>query len=244
MISVKHLTVSFGDRAILNDINFEIAPGEIFVILGGSGCGKSTLLQHMVGLREPEGGQILFQDEDLITASPDNRKKILRNIGVAFQSGALFGSMTVLENVSLPLAELTTLPKNTIRDLASDKLNLVGMGQFLDYLPGELSGGMQKRASLARAMALDPQVLFLDEPSAGLDPVTAASLDRLILELSKTLHITLVVVTHELASIQAIADRALMLHDGRVVACGRPQEWMQNPPNEIVRAFFNREIKR
>lgn len=242
MIAVEHLRVVLSGRVILEDINFEIQPGEVFVILGGSGCGKSTLLRHMIGLRDPEEGRILFAGQEMKTqVSPKLRRQILRDIGVAFQSGALFGSMTILENVQLPLEEHTNLPLEAIRELAISKLSLVGMAKFLDYLPAEVSGGMQKRAAIARAMALDPKVLFLDEPSAGLDPVTAASLDHLIVELSHALSVTFVVVTHELASILAIADRALMLHDGRVVACGRPQDWVSSPPNEVVRAFFQRE---
>jgi phospholipid/cholesterol/gamma-HCH transport system ATP-binding protein len=241
IIEVKNLTTGYGDRMILRDISFSVRRGEIFIVLGGSGSGKSTLLKNLIGLYAPWSGEILIGGENLVGADGADRARILRRFGVMYQGGALFGSMTLAENVQLPLEELTKLPTAARELLARIKLQQVGLEEFADYLPSETSGGMQKRAAVARAMALDPAILFLDEPSAGLDPVTSAGLDELIRTLSRDFGITFVIASHELASIYAIADRVIMLDEGRIVAEGQPRELRDQPPNDYVRAFFRRE---
>ena len=245
VITAKDLTIGYGDTVILERLNFGVRRGEVFVILGGSGCGKSTLLKHMIGLYPPISGEIRFDDENLATAQGEDRLRILRKFGVMYQSGALFGSMTVAENVSLPLAEFTDLPPVAIELTALMKLKLVGMETAANKMPADLSGGMQKRAAIARAMSLDPGILFLDEPSAGLDPVTSAGLDDLIRDLSKNLGITFVVVTHEPPSIFAIADRVIMLdaQSRGIIGEGRPQDLKDHSDNPWVRQFFNREAQ-
>lgn len=243
IIEVRNFTAAFGDRVILRDLSFDVRRGEIFVILGGSGSGKSTLMKHMIGLHAPRSGSIRIDGDDIVTANEQARFRILRKFGVMYQSGALFGSMTLLENVRLPLEEFTDLPPGARDLIATMKLRLVGLEDFTSLMPAELSGGMQKRGAIARAVALDPRILFLDEPSAGLDPITSADLDQLIRSINRTLGTTFVVVSHELPSIFAIADRVIMVDSETkgILARGRPQDLKERSDNPRVRQFFNRE---
>jgi len=243
LIVVKDLVAGYDDRIILQDINFSVYPAEIFVVLGGSGCGKSTLLKHMIGLHKPLEGSVLFSGQDITRAEGEDRERILRRFGVLYQSGALLSSMTVAENVSLPLEEFTSLDRDQIDLLVRLKLQLVQLEGYECLYPSQLSGGMRKRAALARAMALDPEILFFDEPSAGLDPVTSADLDSLILQLNATFGTTMVMVTHELASIMATANRVIMLDRSTrgIVAEGDPHILKDMDTNPTVYDFFHRK---
>jgi phospholipid/cholesterol/gamma-HCH transport system ATP-binding protein len=239
ILGVRDLTMAFGDRVVMEHLEIAIEPGEIYVVMGGSGCGKSTLLRHMLGLQEPASGEVYYGDESFTRAPAPDRERMLRRVGVLYQGSALWTSMTLAENVALPLQQFTTLRPARVREVVELKLALVGLHGFEEYYPWELSGGMQKRAGLARAIALDPEILFIDEPSASLDPPTGRRLDQLILEIRDALHTTVVVVTHDVASILGIGTRALFL-DGesrRAIAEGPPAELRDSGP-EAVRAFF------
>jgi phospholipid/cholesterol/gamma-HCH transport system ATP-binding protein len=241
-IRVEHLTMAYGSTVVVHDVDFTVWRGEVFCIIGGSGSGKSTLLRHLLGLEEPAAGNIFYGSVCATTASEGERKRILRRVGVLYQGGALFSSMTVADNISLPLDEYTKLSDDEIRRVARVKLRLVGLAGFDDYEPAQLSGGMQKRAGLARAIALDPDILYLDEPSAGLDPVNARRLDDLILNLRAGVGGTVVVVTHELASIFRIGDRCVFL-DGashRQIACGSPRDLLASSKDPRVLQFLTR----
>lgn len=242
VIRVRDLTMGFGDFVLMRDLNFDVQRGEVFVILGGSGSGKSTLLKHMIGLYTPQNGHIWVAGADITTADGPEREAILRRVGVMYQMGALFGSMSLLENVRLPLEVHTDLPREAMDEIAKARLQLVGLGEFADFMPSEISGGMQKRAAIARAMVLDPEVLFLDEPSAGLDPITSAELDQLILRLARSLGMTIVIVSHELASIFAIADRVIMLdkESKGIVAEGNPATLRDTSDHPWVQRFLQR----
>lgn len=247
VVDVKNLTVGYGDVVVLQNISFSVSSGEIFVILGGSGCGKSTLLKHMIGLYTPFRGDVLIFGESMVNSSEDEKRKLMRRFGVTYQGGALFGSLTVAENIALPLEEYTTRTPAEINEVVQQKLALVNLDGFGNYMPSELSGGMRKRAGLARAMALDPTLLFFDEPSAGLDPITSAELDRLILRLREELGTTIVIVSHELDSIFTVADRAILLDKDTkgIAATGKPKDLRDSSPNLWVREFLSRsKLKR
>jgi phospholipid/cholesterol/gamma-HCH transport system ATP-binding protein len=239
MISLRDLRVSYGDREILHGISFDVKRGETMVILGGSGSGKSTLLRTLVGLERPSAGEIWIRGKNLADISSDELDEIRKHLGMSFQGSALFGSMTVGENVALPLREHTKLENSTIEIMLRLKLEQVGLAGFEYYMPSQLSGGMMKRAAVARALAMDPEILFFDEPSAGLDPIIAAGIDQLILEMKKAFHMTIVVVTHELASAFLIADRMVLIDKGNIVAIGTAQE-MRNSQQPRVRQFLDR----
>jgi len=234
--------MAYGDHVVMRDLNFEIGRGDIFIIMGGSGCGKSTLMRHLLGLEEPAKGEVYFGSQNFTAADRSERNVVLRRLGVMYQGGALFSSMTLAENIALPLTLYTDLSPAQIRVNATYKLALVGLAGFEDFYPSEISGGMNKRAAIARAMALDPEILFLDEPSAGLDPISASRLDQLLVELREQLNCTLVVVTHELASIFAIGTNGIFLDVTRKTQgdVGNPRDLRDHSPNPGIRAFLNR----
>jgi len=241
-IEVRNLRMAYGDFLVQRDLNFTVSEGEIFIIMGGSGCGKSTLMRSMIGLLEPVEGEVFYEGVSFWDASHDTRERIIRDCGISYQRGALWTSMTLGENIALPLQQFTSLPDSEIVDLVSFKLSLVGLAGFEDYYPAEMSGGMQKRAALARAIALDPDILFFDEPSAGLDPVSARRLDELILELRDSLGATVIVVSHELESIFAIGDNSVFLdlESKTSIATGDPNELRDHCEDARVRSFLTR----
>jgi len=242
VLEVQYLTMRYGSRLIQANLNFTVKKGSVLVIMGSSGCGKSTLLRHLIGLQQPYSGKILYSGQDFWQCDEESRKTLLKKFGILYQKGGLWSSMTLAENIALPLKEYTTLTKQEIDELCELKLSLVGLGGFGNYYPSEISGGMQKRAGLARAMALDPEILFFDEPSAGLDPISSRRLDDLIQELSASLGSTIVIVTHELASIMAIATDSIFLDavEKTITAVGNPRELLHNSTNPRVREFLSR----
>ena len=245
-ITVNDLTMAYGSFVLMRDLNFTVRHGDVFIIMGGSGCGKSTLLRYLIGLKETEGrGEIYYGNENFSNADPQQQATMRRRFGVLFQSGALWSSMTLAENVGLPLGEYTELSPAEIREVASLKLALVGLKGFEDFYPSQISGGMQKRAALARAMALDPEILFFDEPSAGLDPISSRLLDDLILELRDSLGATVVVVTHELASIFAIGNNSVFLdpESRTMIANGHPKELLAHSDDPRVHRFLTRGVE-
>ncbi len=237
VVKVQDIHKAFGDRHILNGTTLEIYKGETFVIMGGSGCGKSTLLRHMIGALKLDSGKVFLLGKELATLNESEMDEIKKKIGMCFQSSALFDSMTVGENISLPLREHTKLDESVINIVVKMKLELVGLRGFQDLMPSQLSGGMRKRVGLARAIVMDPQIIFYDEPSAGLDPIVGAVIDKLILDLSKKLSITSIVVTHDMNSVFRIADRIAMLHMGKVLQVGTPDE-IKNTKNELIQQFI------
>jgi len=241
-IEVRNLTMAYGDFVIQRDLNFTINRGDVFIIMGGSGCGKSTLMKHMIGLMPPVKGDIYIDEINYWQAPPEIQETIKHRFGVMFQAGALWSSLTIAENVALPLDEYTDLSKGEIADVVSVKLALVGLAGFEEFYPAEISGGMNKRVSLARAMALDPEILFIDEPSSGLDPISSRRLDELILELRDSLGTTVVVVSHELASIFTIADNSVFLdpETKTMLTTGDPKVLRDQSPDPRVRSFLNR----
>ncbi len=241
-IVVQDLTMAYGDFVIQHDLNFTVRRGEIFIVMGGSGCGKTTLLHHLIGLKQPARGRVLFEGTSYWESPPEVQQRIKRSFGMSFQSGALWSSLTLAENVALPLGEFTDLGESEIAEVVSLKLALVGLAGFEEFYPAEISGGMHKRAALARAMALDPEILFFDEPSAGLDPISSRRLDNLIMQLRDSLGTTIVVVTHELASIFTIGNNSVFLDSvtRTITASGDPRILRDESPDPGVRSFLNR----
>lgn len=244
-ITVRNMTMAYGSFVLMRDLNFVVRRGDIFIVMGGSGCGKSTVLRHLIGLKEPAQGEIFYGDFNFTRAKPEERERLMRRFGILYQGGALWSSMTLAENIGLPLGEFTDLKPAQIREIAMLKLALVGLRGFEDYFPNQISGGMQKRAGIARAMALDPEILFFDEPSAGLDPISSRLLDNLILELRNSLGTTIVVVTHELASIFTIGNNSVFLDaESRTqIATGDPSELRAHSDDPRVITFLTRGEK-
>jgi phospholipid/cholesterol/gamma-HCH transport system ATP-binding protein len=242
VIKVENIIKNFGEHRVLDEVSLEIYEGETFVIMGGSGCGKSTLLRHLTGALKPDSGEILIKNKDITQANEEELTEIKKHFGMLFQSAALLDSLTVEENVSLPLREHTKLAPEIINIMVRMKLGLVGLRGFEKHLPSELSGGMKKRVGLARAIAMDPDIVFYDEPTAGLDPVVGAVIDKLILDLSKKLLITSVVVTHDMQSVFRIADRIAMLHKGKILQIGTPEE-IKNSSNAVVQQFISGKVE-
>jgi phospholipid/cholesterol/gamma-HCH transport system ATP-binding protein len=242
IIRTENLSIGYGHKVIMRDLTFDIPKGDIFIIMGGSGCGKSTLLRTLTGLIPAHTGRIWIQEKDFINARPKEKLEIIKRSGILYQGGALFSSMTLAENVALPLQQYTAYRRDKIEQIVSFKLALVGLAGYEDYYPSEISGGMRKRAGLARALALDPEIVYFDEPSAGLDPVSSKNLDDLILEINKTLGTTIIVVTHELASIFAIGKNSIFLDKTTqtISARGNPAALLENPPNEQIYEFLTR----
>lgn len=243
LLTVQHLTMAWGERVIQRDLNFDVHPGEVFVVMGASGSGKSSLMRHLLGLQTPKAGQVLLNNTDLYACTPDELAKLTRSFGVMFQSGALWSSMTVGENLLLPLQLFTQWPQRRMRELARFKLALVGLDDCFDALPAELSGGMKKRVAIARALMLDPSLLLLDEPASGLDPINARRLDELLLNLREHLGTTIVLITHSVDSIFAVADRALFLDDQQhtMTALGAPRDLLAHGPTR-VQLFLKRTL--
>lgn len=241
-IVVQNLTMGYGDFILQKNMNFSVNKGDIFIIMGGSGCGKSSLLKVLTGLVPPLKGDVLINGKNFTNASENTQKEVMKKVGILYQSGALFSSMTLAENVALPLTQYTTHSKDTINEIVSLKLALVGLAGFEDFYPSEISGGMKKRAGLARALALDPEIVYFDEPSAGLDPISSKLLDDLILNINQSLGTTMVIVTHELSSIFAIGTNSIFLdaETKQIIAQGNPKELLKNPPNETVYNFLTR----
>ncbi len=245
VISVKNLNARYVDNLILDDVSFDVYEGEIFVILGGSGCGKTTLLRHMIGLNIPFSGKILIDGTDITSCGDKEYEKALRKIGVLFQGSALIGSMSIADNIALPITRYFNLPRRVTDNLVRMKLSLVGLDGYAGYMPSELSEGMKKRAGLARALVLNPKILFLDEPSAGLDPVTAAEIDELILDINRSFGTTMIIITHQLDSIYKVAKRLIMLDKRKkgIIAEGDPAFLRNNSKDPFVRQFFNRQAR-
>jgi phospholipid/cholesterol/gamma-HCH transport system ATP-binding protein len=243
VVKISNLSIGYDQRTVLKELNFSVMEGEIFIIMGGSGCGKSSLLKNIIGLYKPFEGDILINGHSITKAKLKEKKKLMRSFGVTYQDGALFSTLSLGENILLLLDEYTTLSKNEKEEVVMEKLALVGLAEFSHYMPHEISGGMRKRAGLARAMALNPKLLFFDEPSAGLDPISSAELDRLILNLGRHTNATIVIVTHELDSIFAIADNLIVLNKEKkgIVASGKPYDLKKNCKNEWVKRFLDRD---
>lgn len=244
IIQAKNLSIGYDDKTVMKDLNFEIQKGDIFIIMGGSGCGKSTLLRTLTGLIPIQKGDVFIQDINLKKATESQKKEIMKHSGILYQSGALFSSMTLAENIALPLQLYTQNTAQQIKDIVAFKLALVGLAGFEDYYPSQISGGMRKRAGLARALALNPEIVYFDEPSAGLDPISSKNLDDLILQINETLGTTIIIVTHELPSIFAIAKNSIFLDNTiqTISAKGNPKELLKNPPNERVYEFLTRGV--
>ncbi len=242
VIRVKNLTMGYGENILLENVSFDVNKSDIFIVMGGSGCGKSSVLRILNGLLLPIKGKVFVEDIDIINGNLSDIQKIREKTGILYQSGALFSSMTLAENIALPLQQYTNYSANMINELANFKLSLVGLSGYADYYPSEISGGMKKRAGLARALALDPDIVYFDEPSAGLDPISSRNLDELILELNKSLKTTFVVVTHELDSIFTIGNNSIFLDADTksILARGNPKDLLKNPPNEKIYEFLKR----